>query len=107
MALHPAENHLTLLGNKYPYITIEKIATVGRSLILVEVHNLVITHPDESRTRASFMYGSTPYSRMPVTDLDYRHSDASIDTAVIVMSLPDVPYYERRFYKFVSKVFPL
>lgn len=107
LALHPAENHPTLLGNIYPYITEERIGTVGRSLILVEVHNLVIIHPNETSTKASFMYKFTQYDNISVTDWDYRHTDASIDTAVLVMSLPDVPYNERRYYKFIAKVFPL
>jgi hypothetical protein len=107
LTLHPAENHPNLLGNIYPYITEERIGTVGRSLILVEVYNLVISHPNETSTKASFNYKFNQYDNIAVTDWDYRHADANFDKAILVMSLPDIPYNERRYYKFIAKVFPL
>ena len=107
LALHPSESHPNLLGNIYPYITKEKIEAVGRSLILVEVQNLVILHPNEDSTKASFRYKFNQYDNISVTDWDYRHTDTSLEKAILVMSLPDMPYNERRYYKFIAKVFPL
>lgn len=107
--LHPPEIHTQLLGNIYPYITAERIGTVGHSLILVEVSNLVITHPTERSTKAAFYYGFTQYENISVTDPDfYRVLDNTrIPRAVLVMSLPDTPYQERKYYKFIAKIIPL
>ena len=46
---------------------------------------------------------------MSVTDPDYYESPEQtyIDKAVLVMSLPDTPYQERRYYKFIAKIFPI
>lgn len=109
LEIHAPEKHDTLLGNIYPYITEERIGFVGHSLILVEVSNLVITHPVGHGTKASFQYRFTTYENIAVTDWDFRQvSDgAMFDQAVLVMSLPDTPYKERKYYKFIAKIFLL
>ena len=104
--LHPPEEHNNLLGNVYPYITAERIGDVGISLILVEVSNLIITHPTDRSTKAEFCYGCTRYVNMSVTDPEFYHipSNTRISQALLVMSLPDSPYNERKYYKFIAKI---
>lgn len=109
LELHPPEIHDSLLGNVYPYITSERIGAVGHSLILVEAEGLLLTHPREHSTKASFRYQFTQYENISVTDRDfYLVSNNTLFTrSILVMSLPDVPYGERRYYKFIAKIFPL
>ena len=107
--LHPAEIHTNLLGNKYPYITEERIHTVNHSLVLIKARNLVITHPRAHSTKAEFAYRYDVYENMSVTDPDYYNSPEQtyIDEAILVISLPDTPYQERKYYKFIAKIFPI
>ena len=107
--MHPPETHSFLLGNQYSYITEERVDTVDRSLILVEVSDLIVTHPIEDTTKASFQYRSTKYKNMSVTDPDfYSTPDRTIiERAALIMSLPDTPYNERYYYKFIAKLFSL
>jgi len=82
---------------------------VGHSLILVKVENLVIVHPNVRSTKANFRYGFATYENMSVTDPDFYHTSdqTEIGDAVLIMSLPDTPYQERNYYKFIAKIFPL
>jgi hypothetical protein len=107
LALHPAEEHRYLLGNAYSYITKDRIGTVGHSLVLVQVSDLEITHPDERKTNASFRYRGTSYKDMSVTDPDHYKTPYETENAILVLSLPDTPVNERYYYKFVAKVFPV
>lgn len=107
LQLHPLECHDYLLGNKYYYITDARIDTVGHSLILVEVSDLIITHPESHQTKASFRYCSDTYENMSVTDRDFYYvPDGTVyNSAILVMSLPDVPQNDRYFNKFIAKIF--
>jgi hypothetical protein len=109
LELHPSETHNYLLGNIYPYITKERIDTVGHSLILVKVGHLVITHPRPQSTKAKFKYRFTTYDNISITDPDFYNTpdQTNIGKAILVMSLPIVPYQERKYYKFIAKIFPL
>ena len=51
---HTPEFNKYLLGNAYSYITSAKIGSVGHSLELVCVKNMIIYHPKEQRTKACF-----------------------------------------------------
>ena len=113
LEMHPPEQHDLLLGNENFYITESEIDTVGHSLILVEVKNLVITHPREHSTKATFKYRFNKYKNMSITDPDFYDTpdQTNICKAILVMSLPDAPYImpnlEPRYYKFIAKIFPL
>lgn len=107
LRVHPAERHIMLLGNQYPYITEARIGTVGHSLVLAMVSNLIITQPQ--KTKASFVYGQYTYDKMSVTDSDYYGvaDNTRVGRAILVVSLPDSPYPEDRYYKFVAKIYSL
>ena len=49
------------------------------------------------------------YKDMSVTDRDFYDlpNNTMIGDAFIVVSLPDSPFMENRYYKFVAKIFPL
>lgn len=117
--IHPAEEHEYILGfNEGPYITDRNIERVGHSLVLVEVDDLTLSHPEQDRRpKANFTYRGKTYENMSVTDEDfYDHPDRwHTNKAVLVMSLPDAPVHidngsdsgSDRYYKFVARIFPL
>lgn len=107
LELHPPETHCVLLGNRYPYITEKRVDMVGHSLILVKVSNLIISHPRERATKARFRYGGVTYENMSVTDQDFYKTpnETDIGDAVLVMSLPGNPCPERKYFKFIAKLF--
>lgn len=108
LELHPPETHEFLLGNEHTYITDRRVDTVGHSLILVKVSDLIITHPRERTTKASFLYNLTAYANMSVTDPNFYNTpdETEIGDAIIIMSLPDTPFPERKYFKFIAKLFP-
>lgn len=108
LELHPAESHTYLLGNQYAYITEARIGTVGHSLILVKVKNLTISHPAERKTKATFTYKGDQYNDVAVTDPDFYNMPTTYyKKALLVMSLPDTPFPENKYFKFIAKIFPL
>lgn len=109
LVFHPLERKEYILGNAYRYITEERVNTVGCSLTIVEVSDLVITQEEnlygQPKTRARFIYQGIEYKNMAVTDyLYYSIIDGSeFDRAVIVVSI-GTPY-NGRYYKYVSAIF--
>ena len=107
--IHPPEIHTSLLGNKWAYITEERISVVGHSLVFVWVIDLLITHPEPKKSKAKFTYKnsrgiSSMYENISVTDPDYYNNEFQTNHALMI-SLPDAPW-EGRFYKFIAKIFP-
>lgn len=108
LKIHPPERHSYLLGNQYAYITEARIGFVGHSLIMVKVYNLAIYRAYGFKIKAMFTYNGCEYKDISVTDPDYFEIDKlEYKTALLVMSLPESPFPENRYYKFVAKVFPL
>lgn len=107
LKLHPLEDHKFLLGNQFNYITEPEIRSVGHSLILVQVRALTITHPYSQKTKASFMYKNIFYKNIAVTDPNFYCTNDGwyTNSAILVMSLPDSPYPEDKYYKFIAKIF--
>lgn len=111
LRIHPYEEHGCVLGNEYHYITDRQISTVGHSLELIKVYDLVITpRQGNKKAKANFKYVVDTYQKMSVTDPDfcYVSGQTYIARAILVMSLPDAPYYlDQKYYKFVAKIFTL
>lgn len=115
--IHHAEQHDFLFGDTNAFITEAVINTLNHSLVLVEVTNFTIVQHVEPRrkTKANFTYRGNQYSNMSVTDPKYYSTPDLWHTekAMLVISLPDSPldgnqyYKEKRYYKFVSKIFPI
>lgn len=109
LAKHPAENRVNILGNKYSYITAQRIGTVGYSLALVEVRNLRIWQRENPsgnpKTKADFTYQMDRYTQVPVTDPSFYSvtNGTAFHRAILVVSV-GTPYNER-YYKFVSRIF--
>lgn len=109
--LHPAENWETVYGDTAPFLTEETIARIDRSLILIHTDWMCIkqwpTDSGKSKTRANFRFGGQWYNNFAVTDPEYyRVADGTILTsAYLVVSLPDVPYDNGQYYKFIARIF--
>lgn len=109
LKIHPTETRENILGNKYPYITEDRVRKLGHSLTLVKVNNLLIkqvANPDrQPKTKADFTYQFERYENISVTD--YRFYSAANGTlyneAYLVVSI-GTPY-NNRYYKFVSAIY--
>ncbi|WP_251496524.1 dual OB domain-containing protein [Otoolea muris] len=109
LKIHPLERKRNILGNDYGYITEARVNTVGYSLIIVEVFDLVITQEEnpygKPKTKAKFIYQGTEYENMSVTDQKFYsiRSGSKFERAILVVSI-GTPY-NSRYYKFVSAIF--
>ena len=109
LKIHPAEMRSDILGNKYPYISEQRIGTVGYSLALVEVQNLEIVQVENPigrpKTKANFTFQGCLYTQMSVTDPRFYSvvSGTRYDRAILVVSI-GTPY-NGKYYKFVSGIY--
>lgn len=100
---HPPECLGQIFGT-YGYALLEE-EHPGYSLNLIAVKDLVIQQ--ENKTKASFLYGSSRYRYVSVTDSDYYNvpNGTRIGNAYLIVSLPESTY-EGKYYKFIAKIFP-
>ncbi|MCF2643499.1 hypothetical protein I6E50_13975 [Roseburia hominis] len=109
LKIHSAEIRDSILGNKYSYITESKVRSVGYSLILVQVEDLVIFQVETSegkiKTRTTFRYRGNEYQMLSVTDPNFYSipNGTTYKNAFLVISI-GTPY-NNRYYKFVAKIF--
>lgn len=109
LEIHPAEVRNDILGNKYSYISEQRVKSVGHSLALVEVQNLEIVQVENPygrpKTKVNFTYQGDSYTQMSVTDSRFYSvaSGTLYDSAVLVVSI-GTPYNEK-YYKFVSGIY--
>lgn len=95
----------------------DEISNIKRSLFAFHVQNLkieVTTYEsyDEIRYRykCSFYYKDNLYSNISLTDPIYRdiaQDGTNLSNALIIASLPCVPFNDDMFYKFVAKIIPI
>ena len=102
LKIHPLERKRNILGNDYGYITEARVNTVGYSLIIVEVFDLVITQEEnpygKPKTKAKFIYQGTEYENMSVTDQKFYsiRSGSKFERAILVVSI-GTPYNSRYY----------
>lgn len=112
LGVHPAEVRPYLYGNLSPFVDGEEIDNMGYSLTLVRVSSLAISQTintyNKPKTKASFFYNGKWYNNMSVTDPDFYSvpNGTRFDSAYLVISLPDTPFPEDCYYKFVAQIFP-
>lgn len=103
---------LNIFGNKYPYVTSPKIDTLENSLMLISVKDLRLVksknNKGKDKIKATFTYNGVINENVSVTDpLCYTIAeDKEIPKAILVISLPENPFNEDKYYKFIAKVFP-
>lgn len=109
LKIHPAEIREYILGNKYPYVTEERVGQLGYSLTLVKVNHLLIKHvinlDGRPKTKVDFAYRFDRYENIAVTDdRFYSVPDGTLyNEAYLVVSI-GTPYHNR-YYKFVSAIY--
>lgn len=112
LAVHPAEVRPYIYGNTDPFIDGEEIDSIGYSLTLVHVSSFTISQTinfnGQPKTKASFIYNGKWYSNMSVTDPDFYSvpNGTRFANAYLVISLPDTPFPEDCYYKFVAQIYP-
>lgn len=94
-----------------------EISKIKRSLYIFHVQNLKIeasTYESYGeirfRYKCTFDYKNSHYDNISLTDPIYRdvtQDGTNLSNALIVASLPCVPYNDDLFYKFVAKIFPI
>ena len=110
--VHPAEVRPYLYGNPSPFVDGEEIDNIGYSLTLVRVSSLTISQTiniyNKPKTKASFVYNGKWYNKMSVTDTDFYSvpNGTRFADAYLVISLPDTPFPEDCYYKFVAQIYP-
>jgi hypothetical protein len=111
LSIHPGERRNFLLGNDSHRLRWREMMKLGRSLELVYAENMVIKKTSSSRgkpkTKAELTYNGIRYGNMSVTDPEYYGvpDGTAISGAFIVASVPDAPYRDGYFYKFIAKIF--
>ena len=111
--VHPAEIRPYLYGNLSPFVDDGEINDIGYSLTLIRVSSLTINQTtntyNKPKTKASFIYNGKWYNNMSVTDPDFYSvpNGTKINSAYLVVSLPDTPFPENCYYKFVAQIYPL
>lgn len=112
LGVHPAEVRPYLYGNPSPFVDGEEIDNIGYSLTLVRVSSLTISQTiniyNKPKTKASFVYNGKWYNEMSVTDTDFYSvpNGTRFADAYLVISLPDTPFPEDCYYKFVARIYP-
>ncbi len=109
LKIHPAEIRNDILGNKYSYISEQRVSSVGYSLTLIEVQDLEIVQVENPngrpKTKANFKYQDCLYTQMSVTDPRFYaiENGTVYNSAVLVISI-GTPY-NNKYYKFVSGIY--
>jgi len=109
IALHPAENHNRIFGNRYNYIKESYLEDVDYSLTLIDSKNLNFTLQENDsgnlKLKVDFDYNGIRYENFSVTDPEYYDTKqgTTIETAYMVISI-GTPYKDN-CYKFVAKIF--
>lgn len=111
LGMHPAETWPFIYGNLNPYVAGREIDAIGHSLILVKVSSLLISQTtnmcNKPKTKASFIYNRNWYNNMSVTDPQFYsiQNGTRFSNAYLVISLPDTPFPEDCYYKFVAQIY--
>lgn len=94
-----------------------KVSNIKRSLYIFHVQNLKIDAATYEfcgeirfRYKCTFDYKNNQYKNISLTDPVYRdvaQDGTNLSNALIIASLPCVPYNDNLFYKFVAKIIPI
>lgn len=103
--------------NNANLLNADEIKSISRSLYIYHVKSLKIdatTYESygeiKFKYKCSFVYNDKLYSNISLTDPIYRdisNDGVNLDNALIITSLPCVPYGDGLYYKFVAKIIPI
>ena len=108
----PIDSDYFIFDDCWSYLNTESAHSIDHSLVMVRVYDLQINHIYQGNPmykKCSFLYNGNTYSFMSITDPEYRNSHPTnmIGEAILIISIPDAPDDNNRFYKCVSKIIPL
>ena len=103
--------------NRSDYLLPSEIKNEKRSLYIYAVTNLTIDVTGyesfgevKVKYKCSFDYNGFSYSNISLTDPEYRDASNNglrLPNALIVASLPCIPYKDGWYYKFCAKIIPI
>ncbi|MBQ8196885.1 MAG: DUF1351 domain-containing protein [Clostridia bacterium] len=111
------EKEEVFIRNTSNLLNEEEVSGVKRSLYIFHVQNLKIEATSYERFgeirfryKCAFDYNGNKYTNISLTDPIYRdisQDGLNLEDALIIASLPCVPYSDGSFYKFVAKIIPV
>lgn len=108
------ENYVFFNTNEY--LSSEEISKASNSLQVVEVENFTTVSYESVNEffqvkkiyKCDFEYKGKKYSNISLTDpLCKTEKEINLKKALIVVSIPSIPFKNDRYYKFVAKVFDI
>ncbi|MDR1840826.1 MAG: hypothetical protein LBQ86_02770 [Holophagales bacterium] len=104
-------NEVGIFGNLSYFLTNNDILNPNGTLRIIEVFNLVIYWDKNDKRKARFDYNGVKYEQMSMTDPKYYTrkgslEETSIGSAYIVVSFPEKPWTDGKYYKFVAAIYP-
>ena len=112
LRVHPAETPDKVYHNTERYLSEEEIGQVNSSLLLVQSSwlriNQIAAPGEKPKTRANFRYNGEFYNNISLTDPAYFQAENQtvLRNVCLVVSLPDAPFDDGRYYKFIARIFP-
>ncbi len=109
LRMHPLDTPDYLFVNDNYYLWEEIALSLDYSLLIVQVYDMVIhTEPGENhnQTKADFYYNGNRYCNIAITDWEFYNKDQSINSAIIVLSIPNKRFREDNecYFKFIAKI---
>lgn len=111
------EKDKCFIFDKAGFLSVNEISNIKRSLYIFHVQNLKIdasTYESYGeirfRYKCSFDYNNNQYDNISLTDPIYRdlsQNGINISNALVIASLPCIPYTDNLYYKFVAKIIPI
>lgn len=116
LKLIQVDNDDYVIANTLDFLVENEIKNLNRSLYLYEVNNLKIqeySHDGDSKKskfKCSFNYKNINYTNVSLTDIDFLNpkcNGMTLNSALVVTSIPCIPFENGRYYKFIAKIIPI
>ncbi len=107
------DNDENFILNRNRVLNQYEITKINKSLFAYEVKYFSVDinyYEGKNRYKCSFLYNNYRYEDISLTDPDFRDIDMNntkLEKAIIIASLPSIPYENGYYYKFVAKVIPI
>lgn len=112
LQVHPAEKVDFVYHNAEKALNEAQMREIDRSLLLISTRWLRINHysdaPGKVKTKAIFVLNEADwYRNISVTDPEYYGvpNGTKVSPAYLVVSIPDAPFRDGLYYKFIAKIF--
>ncbi len=104
--IHPAEIKQSIFGNQRCTLFEDEKDNLDYSLMIIKVSDLKFyTASETGKTKAAFVYNGYQYNNISVTDRDFFGFEGFLNSAFVVMSIPNSTLPGYNYFKFIAKVF--